>query len=90
MFNGSFLRVVISRPTPSRCQRRRPPTQRTVQPRRKRVVHLDTPQVPHNWEARVLFEEATGTLLCGDLFTHLGNHDPLTTEDIVGRAIEFE
>lgn len=56
----------------------------------KRVLHIDTPQVPHNWEARVLFEETTGTLLCGDLFTHLGNGAPLTTDDIVGPAIDFE
>ena len=35
----------------------------------RRVRHLDTPHVPHGWEARVLYEEATGTLLCGDLFT---------------------
>jgi flavorubredoxin len=39
----------------------------------KRVRHIDTPHVPHGWEARVLFEETTGTLLCGDLFTHFGN-----------------
>ena len=39
----------------------------------KRVRHLDTPHVPHGWEARVLYEETTGTLLCGDLFSHLGN-----------------
>ena len=38
----------------------------------KRVRHIDTPHVPHGWEARVLFEETTGTLLCGDLFSHLG------------------
>jgi flavorubredoxin len=36
----------------------------------KRVVHLDTPHVPHGWEARVLHEETTGTLLRGDLLTH--------------------
>ena len=40
----------------------------------KRVRHIDTPHVPHAWEARVLYEETTGTLLCGDLFTHLGQH----------------
>ncbi|MBW3641597.1 MAG: MBL fold metallo-hydrolase [Actinobacteria bacterium] len=56
----------------------------------KRVRHLDTPHVPHNWEARVLFEETTGTLLCGDLFTHLGNGPALTGDDIVGPAMEFE
>ena len=53
----------------------------------KRVRHIDTPHVPHGWEARVLFEETTGTLFCGDLFTHLGNGDPLTTADIVDPAI---
>ena len=34
----------------------------------RRMRHIDTPHVPHGWEARVLFEETTGTLLCGDLF----------------------
>jgi flavorubredoxin len=56
----------------------------------KRVRHLDTPHVPHGWEARVLFEETTGTLLCGDLFEQLGNGDALTTADIVEPAIESE
>lgn len=56
----------------------------------KRVRHIDTPHVPHNWEARMLFEEATGTLLCGDLFTHLGNGPAVTTSDIVEAAMEFE
>ncbi|HEX3462385.1 MAG TPA: MBL fold metallo-hydrolase, partial [Acidimicrobiales bacterium] len=27
----------------------------------KRVLHLDTPHVPHGWEARVLYEETTRT-----------------------------
>jgi len=52
----------------------------------KRVRHLDTPHVPHCWEARVLFEETTRTHLCGDLFTHTGNGPPLTRRDIVGPA----
>jgi flavorubredoxin len=56
----------------------------------KRVRHIDTPHVPHAWEARVLYEEATGTLLCGDLFTHLGDGPPLTEADIVGPAEEAE
>ncbi len=30
----------------------------------RRVRYLDTPHVPHGWEAGVLYEEATGTLLC--------------------------
>ena len=52
----------------------------------KRVRHIDTPHVPHGWEARVLYEETTGTLLCGDLFTHLGNGPALTKDDIVEAA----
>lgn len=56
----------------------------------RRVRHIDTPHVPHNWEARVLFEESTGTLFCGDLFTHTGRCAPLTDDDIVGPAITAE
>ncbi|MDH3654270.1 MAG: MBL fold metallo-hydrolase [Myxococcales bacterium] len=56
----------------------------------KRVRHLDTPHVPHCWEARLLFEETTRTLLCGDLFTHVGMPSPVTSGDIVGPAREAE
>ncbi len=57
----------------------------------KRVRHIDTPHVPHGWEARVLFEETTGTLLCGDLFSQLGGADvALTTGDLVEPAMAAE
>jgi flavorubredoxin len=56
----------------------------------KRLRHIDTPHVPHGWEARVLFEETTKTLLCGDLFTRLGNGPAVTKDDIVGPAMEAE
>ena len=56
----------------------------------KRVRHIDTPHVPHGWEARVLFEETTHTLMCGDLFTHTGDGPALTAEDIVGPAEKAE
>lgn len=56
----------------------------------KRVRHIDTPHVPHNWESRVLFEETTGTLFCGDLFTHTGNGPALTESDIVAPALAAE
>lgn len=56
----------------------------------RRIRHIDTPHVPHNWEARVLFEEATKTLFCGDLFTHAGDGPPLTDADIVGPAMAAE
>jgi flavorubredoxin len=50
----------------------------------KRVRHIDTPHVPHAWEARMLYEETTGTLFCGDLFTHLGDGPALTEDEILG------
>jgi flavorubredoxin len=56
----------------------------------KRVRHLDTPHVPHGWDARVLYEETTGTLLCGDLFTRQGEVPATTDADIVGPALEAE
>jgi len=56
----------------------------------KRVRHIDTPHVPHGWEARVLYEETTGTLLCGDLLTQAGRGPALTTDDITGPAMEAE
>ena len=52
----------------------------------KRIQHIDTPHVPHAWESRVLFEETTRTLFCGDLFTHTGDVAAITTRDIVGVA----
>ena len=55
-----------------------------------RVRHIDTPHVPHGWEARVLYEETTNTLLCGDLFTQLGNGPAITTDDIIGAAARAE
>lgn len=56
----------------------------------KRVRYIDTPHIPHGWEAGVLFEEVTGTLLCGDLFTQLGDGPALTQSDIVGPAVAAE
>ena len=56
----------------------------------KRVRQISTPHVPHGWEAQVLFEETTGTLLCGDLFSQVGAGKPLTTDDIVDPAVLAE
>jgi flavorubredoxin len=55
-----------------------------------RLRHIDTPHVPHAWEARVLYEETTQTLLCGDLFTQLGNPPATTTDDILEAAVMAE
>jgi flavorubredoxin len=56
----------------------------------KRVRYLDTPHTPHGWDAGVVFEESTATLLCGDLFTQIGDGPALTQGDIVGPAIVAE
>lgn len=55
-----------------------------------RIRHVDTPHVPHGWESRVLFEERTGTLLCGDLFTQLGDGPAVSSHDIVDAALVAE
>lgn len=56
----------------------------------KRVRHIDTPHVPHNWEARVIFEETTGTLFCGDLLTQVGDGPALASTDLVEPALAAE
>jgi len=56
----------------------------------KRVRYFDTPHIPHGWDAGVLYEESTGTLLCGDLFTQIGDGPALTENDVVGPAIAAE
>jgi len=56
----------------------------------KRVRYCDTPHTPHGWDAGVLYEEATGTLMCGDLFTQIGDGPAMTSSDIVGPSIEAE
>jgi flavorubredoxin len=56
----------------------------------KRLRYLDTPHIPHGWEAGLMYEESTRTLLCGDLFTQVGNDAALTEKDIVGPAIAAE
>lgn len=56
----------------------------------KRVRYLDTPHIPHGWEAGLIHEETSGVLFCGDLFTQVGDDAALTERDIVGPAIAAE
>jgi flavorubredoxin len=56
----------------------------------RRVRYIDTPHTPHGWDAGVMFEESTRTLMCGDLFTQLGDGPALTEGDVVGPAIAAE
>ena len=50
-----------------------------------RFRFLQTPHVPHCWEASLLFEETQGTLLCSDLFHQEGDVEPRTSTDVVDR-----
>jgi flavorubredoxin len=57
----------------------------------KRVRWIDTPHVPHGWESGLMYEETTGTLLCGDLFTRTGEGLPAISDaDPVGPASAAE
>jgi flavorubredoxin len=44
---------------------------------------LQTPHVPHCWEAGLLFEETNKTLFCSDLFHQNGDVAPSTESDII-------
>ena len=55
---------------------------------RYRFRFLATPHVPHCWEAGLLFEETQRTLFSSDLFHQIGNVEPLTRSDIIGRCRE--
>lgn len=51
-----------------------------------RYRFMQTPHVPHCWEAGLLFEETQATLLCSDLFHQNGDLEPLTESDVIERA----
>jgi flavorubredoxin len=52
----------------------------------RRLRFLQTPHVPHCWDAGLFFEETDKTLLCSDLFFHPGQPEQLTEGDIVSPA----
>ncbi len=56
----------------------------------RRIRSIDTPHVPHGWDAHVLYEETTGTLFCGDLLSQVGDGPALTATDLVGPAGQAE
>src|SRR6185312_6157484 len=55
-----------------------------------RLRFIPTPHIPHNWESGIWFDEATSTLLAGDLFTHVGKPPPLVETDLVEPAVAAE
>jgi len=55
----------------------------------RRWRFINTPQVPHAWDAGHLFEETQRTLFCSDLLNHEGDVAPLTEDDVVGPMCEM-
>ncbi|RDI30361.1 hypothetical protein DEU38_106170 [Rhodococcus sp. AG1013] len=56
----------------------------------RRVRRIETPHIPHGWDAGLMFEETTSTLLCGDFFTAFGKLPAQTEHDIVEPALAAE
>jgi flavorubredoxin len=56
----------------------------------KRIRWIDTPHVPHGWDAGVIWEETTQTLFCGDVLSQTGGSGPITADDVVGPALAAE
>ncbi len=54
-----------------------------LQTGRHRYRFIQTPHLPHGWDAGVLFEETDKTLLCSDLFHQNGDLPALTDKDIL-------
>jgi flavorubredoxin len=51
-----------------------------------RFRFLETPHVPHAWDASLLLEETGSTLFCSDLFLQNGDAVPLTEQDLIAPA----
>lgn len=56
---------------------------------RQRFRFLQTPHLPHAWDAGLLFEETNRVLLCSDLFHQSGDVEPIAEQDaVLARARE--
>jgi flavorubredoxin len=51
-----------------------------------RFRYYPTPQLPHGWDAGVLFEENQRTLFCSDLFHQWGDVEPVTQTSVIDRS----
>ena len=63
-------------------------TEETLDTGRYRFRFIPTPQLPHGWDAGVLFEETQRTLFCSDLFHQWGDVEPLTESNLIERSRE--
>jgi flavorubredoxin len=58
----------------------------TLNTGKRRLRVIDTPHVPHGWDASMLFEETERTMFVSDLFGHGGDVEPIISGDLVGRC----
>lgn len=56
----------------------------------RRVRYLATPHVPHGWDAGLMYEETTRTLLCSDLLGQVGDPAPVAGMEIIDPALDAE
>ena len=58
----------------------------------KRMRRLETPHVPHGWDAGLFYEETTGTLFAGDFFSRPGDYPTMIndSEAIYESGVAFE
>lgn len=54
-----------------------------LQTGKRKYRFIQTPHLPHGWDAGVMFEETDKTLLCSDLFHQNGDLVALTDKDIL-------
>ena len=55
-----------------------------------RLRWIDTPHTPHAWEAGLMYDETTKTLLCGDLFARWGRYPAIADDDPVEASMGEE
>jgi flavorubredoxin len=56
----------------------------------KRVMRIDTPHVPHCWDAGLVFEETTRTLFSSDLLFQFGDGPAIAQSDVLAPALDAE
>ncbi|MGL6221698.1 MAG: hypothetical protein ACRC36_26980 [Lacrimispora sphenoides] len=57
---------------------------------RRSILILETPHIPHNWDAMLFFETTSGILFSSDLGAHGGIRVPITEEDMTQTILEFQ
>ncbi len=57
---------------------------------KKRLRFIQTPHVPHGWDAGLFFEETGNTLFCSDLLGHGGDVQPVASGDVLIELVREE